>query len=282
MDGTAVLARMPGPRAVMRRIILPPQGKGLIISPSVPHSLIQQVRRGLPPGAASTAVVAAAALAPVLLELPGDVVVILYVDDFAIFAKSKAAAMNAKKALEEALWAAPVGDLRLKFCEICRVKPGFEFLGYYIFLDENEGPIARPFMADFQELDDRLSAMGPWFGPLFETVDDALSFIKTKSPTPASAVSAGFIPKTSAELHAGKAACLLNWRCSYAAWDGDEHGDANLIAVLNNHFAGDLEALLSILHARARKTKLKAMRRFARSRHGATGGGEKPKATPPA
>ena len=78
------------------------------------------------------------------------------------------------------------------------------------------------------------------------------------------------MPKTSAELHAEKVACLLNWRCSYAAWDGDEYGDEVLIALLSNHFGGDLEAMLSMIHARARKTKLKAMRRFARSCQGAT------------
>jgi hypothetical protein len=269
MNGEEVLARLPGPRAVLRRIILPPTGKGLS-SPSTPLSLIQQVRRGLPPGAASTALVAAAALAPVLLELPGDAVVILYVDDLAIFAKSKAAAANAMNALEEALRAAPVGDLQLKFCKLCRVIPGFKLREYYIFLDENEGPIARPLMAAFQKLDDQLSAMGPWFGPLCETVDDVMSFIKSKTPSPASPSSSGFMPKTPEELHAEKIACLLNWRCSYAAWDGDEYGDEVLIALLSNHFDGDLEAMLTMIHARARKTKLKAMRRFARSRQGAT------------
>jgi hypothetical protein len=269
MNGEEVLEMLPGPRAVLRRIILPPTGKGLSY-PSTPLSLILQVRRGLPPGAASTALVAAAALAPVLLVLPGDVVVILYADDFAIFAKSKAAAANAMNALEEALRAAPVGDLRLRFCKLCRVIPGFKFLEYYIFLDENEGQIARPLMADFEKLDERLSAMGPWFGPLFDTADDVLSFIQSKTPSPASPSSSGFMPKTPAELHADKMACLLNWRCSYAAWDGDEHGDAVLTALLSNHFAGDLEAMLSIIHARAKKTKLKAMRRFARSHQVAT------------
>jgi hypothetical protein len=214
--------------------------------------------------------VAAAALAPVLLVLPGDVAVILYVDDFAIFAKSEAAAANAMNALVEALTAAPVGDLQLKFRKLRRVIPGFKFLGYYIVLDENEGPIARPLMADFQKLDDRLSTMGPWFGPLFDTVDDVLSFVQSKTPMPASPSSSGFMPKTSTELHAEKVACLLNWRCSYAAWDGDEYGDGVLIVLLSNHFAGDLEAMLSIIHARAKMTKLKAMRRFARSRQGAT------------
>ena len=63
-------------------------------------------------------------------------------------------------ALEEALWAAPVGDLQLKFCKMCRARQGFRFLEYYIFLDEIEGPIARPLMADFRKLDERLSAMG--------------------------------------------------------------------------------------------------------------------------
>ena len=78
------------------------------------------------------------------------------------------------------------------------------------------------------------------------------------------------MPKASAELHEKKVDCLLNWRCSYAAWDCDEHGDAVLIALLSNHFDGDLEAMLSVLHGHVRKTKLKAMRKFARSRQATT------------
>jgi hypothetical protein len=125
-------------------------------------------------------------------------------------------------------------------------------------------------MADFHKLDERLSAMSPWVGPLFDTVDEVLSFMQSKTPSPASPSSSGFMPKTSAELHAEKVACLLNWRCSYAAWDGDEYGDEVLIALLSSHFGGDLEAMLSLIHARANETKLKAMRKLARSCQGAT------------
>ena len=46
-------------------------------------------------------------------------------------------------------------------------------------------------MVAFQELDERLSAMGPWFGPLFDTDDDVLSFIQSKTPTSASRATRG-------------------------------------------------------------------------------------------
>ena len=83
------------------------------------------------------------------------------------------------------------GDRRLRESEhatgwaddinFTRSFPGFTLLGYYILIGENEGPIARPLMADFEKLDDRLSAMSPWFGPLFDTVDD-LSFRAVQDP----------------------------------------------------------------------------------------------------
>ena len=153
--------------------------------------------------------------------------------------------------------AAPVGDLRLKFRTMDKVVPGFKFLEYYIFLDENEGPIARPLMSDFQELEDRLTAMGPWLGSVVGTVD------APKAP-------GALLLKDPAKLHADKAECLINWRCSFAAWDGDGYGDAVLIALLSNHFGGDVEELLALIHSRAKQTKLKSMRRFTRSLNGTT------------
>jgi len=167
--------------------------------------------------------VAAAVLAPVLDELPDGVVVVLYVDDFAIFAPSKAAAVETMNTLREALWAAPVGNLQLKFCKIYHVTEGFGFLGYHIRGDGNGGVIARPGTAAFEKLEAQLDAVDP----------------------------------TLPNAHAQKMARLLSWRCSYASWEGDELGDNNLVAIFGHHFAGDLEKLVRLAHMRAERTREK-------------------------
>ena len=50
---------------------------------------------------------------------------------------------------------------------------------------------------------------------------------------------------------------LISWRCSYAAWDGGGTADDTLIAILGNHFGGDLEELVELIRLRAQKTKEK-------------------------
>jgi hypothetical protein len=220
MNGEEILARLPGSRAVLRQVLLPPPME-CISFPSgyALHSL--KARQGLPPGAASTPLVVAAALAPVLLELPDDVVVILYVDDFAIFAKSKAAAANAMNSLRVALEAAPVGDLRLKFCELHHASKGFTFLGYHIFLNVGGGGSARPPIAAFHKLDE-----------LLETADPG-----------------------------NWRSRLIGWRCSYAGWEGgDVLGESWLAAILSQYLSGDLEELIQFLDLRAQKTRTKAPR----------------------
>ena len=220
MNGDAVLDMLPGPRAVLRQVILPPMEECITYS-SHYAALLDQVRRGLPQGAASTALVAAAVLAPVLDELPDCVVIVLYVDDFAIFAPSKDAAVETMNTLREALWAAPVGNLQLKFCNIHHVAEGFGFLGYHIRGDGEGGVIARPGMTAFEKLEAQLDAVDP-------TLPDA---------------------------HARKVARLHSWRCRYVAWDGDEIGDNSLVAILGHHFSGDLEELVRRVHLRAKKTR---------------------------
>jgi hypothetical protein len=170
--------------------------------------------------------VAAAALAPVLQELPDGVVTILYVDDFAIFATSKAAAVHIKNTLGEALWAAPVGDLQLKFWNIHHVVDGLGFLGYHIFRNNAGGGTARPRQAAFERVYSLLEAV------------DAGGF-----PNPTEAKKARF----------------LSWRCSYAAWDGDPYGDDLLFVILSNHFPSDLDELIQLAHACAQKAKLKSL-----------------------
>jgi RNA-directed DNA polymerase len=221
MNGEKVLDNLPGPRAVLRQVVLPPLEQHLLYSKK--HAaLIRLVRRGLPQGAASTALVAAAALVPVLNELPDDVVPILYVDDFAIFAKSKAAAAHAMNTLREALRAAPVGHLELKICNIHHVTDGFRFLGYEIFRDEGGGATARPLLTAVESLYEQLEAIdaGPSLDP-----------------------------------HGDKMGKLISWRCSYAAWDGDELTEEHLNVVLSNHFSGDLGELVQKLHLRAQITR---------------------------
>jgi hypothetical protein len=220
MNGEEVLARLPGSRAVLRQVLLPPPVG--CISYTHGHALhTLKARQGLPPGAASTPLVAAAALAPVLYELPDDVVVILYVDDFAIFAKSKAAAANAMNSLRVALEAAPVGDLRLKFCELHHASKGFTFLGYHIFLNVGGGGSTRPPIAAFHKLDE-----------LLETADPG-----------------------------NWRSRLIGWRCSYAGWEGgDVLGESWLAAILSQYLSGDLEELIQFLDLRAQKTRTKAPR----------------------
>ena len=223
MNGKKVLERLPGPQAVLRQVILPPS-EGHLIYPSEHAALVDEVRGGLPQGAASTPLVAAAALAPVLNELPDVAVVIVYVDDFAIFAASKAAAVETMNTLRKCLRAAPLGNLELKFCAMRHVSEGFGFLGYDILYEDSGGVIASPSPAAFKKLELQL-----------DTVD------------------AGLFPDTQAE----KMARLSSWRCSHAAWDGDEFGDCVLIAILSHHFSGDLEGLVQLIHLRAKGTKEK-------------------------
>ena len=222
MNGEKALALLPGPPAVLRQVVLPPPGGLLLFPPG--YALAEEVRRGLPQGAATTPMVAAAVLAPVLDELPDAVVVIIYVDDFAIFASSKAAAASAMNTLQQALWAAPVGHLELKFCDIHHVTEGFGFLGYHIFRSAGGGATACPSQAGFERLDEQLDAV------------DAAPF---------------------ANPHAEKMARLISWRCSYAAWDGGGTADDTLIAILGNPFGGDLEELVELIRLRAQKTKEK-------------------------
>jgi RNA-directed DNA polymerase len=227
MNGEAVLARLPGPPAVLRQALLPPPMECITYPYGYAlHTL--KARQGLPPGAASTPLVVAAALAPVLDGLPGDVVVILYVDDFAIFASSKAAAVSTMNALREALWAAPVGDLQLKFCNIHHVAEGFGFLGYHIFRNGSGGATARPSQAALEKLYEQLEAVETveCSDPLREKLNKAIS-----------------------------------WRCAYAAWEGDELTDDVLFVVLSNHFPPDCldEELIPFLHSKAQITRKKCL-----------------------
>jgi hypothetical protein len=52
---------------------------------------------------------------------------------------------------------------------------------------------------------------------------------------------------------------VRGWRCSYASWEGDEHGDDLLHAILANHFPGDIDELIQSIHLRAQKTKAKSV-----------------------
>ena len=227
MNGEAVLAMLPGPRAVLGQVLLPPPMECI----SYPygyalHTL--KARQGLPPGAASTPLVAAAALAPVLDELPDGAVAILYVDDFAIFVSSKAAAVNTMNALREALWAAPVGDLQLKFCNIHHVAEGFGFLGYHIFRNAGGGVTARPRQAALEKLYDQLEAVNPGTSayPLRDKLNKAIS-----------------------------------WRCAYAAWEGgDDLTEDVLYVVLSDHFPVEhLEEFIEFLHFKAQITREKCL-----------------------
>jgi RNA-directed DNA polymerase len=221
MNGEKVLACLAGPRAVLRQVILPPLEQHLLYNHK--HAaLIGKVRRGLPPGAASTALVAAAVLVPVLDGLPDGAAVILYVDDFLIFVSSKAAAVQTMNTLREALWAAPVGNLQLKFCNIHHVVDGFGFLGYHIFRNISGGATARPRAAAVESLYEQLEAIDT---------------------------------DRSSDPFEDKWNRLIGWRCAYAAWDGGESIEDLLIAALSNHFPSDLEKLVQILHLRAQMTR---------------------------
>jgi hypothetical protein len=224
MNGYTVLARLPGPPAALRQILLPPTTKALSTPTGTPSHY--EVRRGLPQGAASMPLVVAAALAPALHKLPDDVIAILYVDDFAIFARSKAAAAHAMNTLRECLRAASVGDLELKFCDLHHASEGFAFLGYHIFRHENGNVVARPHGAAFEALYNRLEAL--------DAAGGAVGSLK-------------------------KTGLVRGWRCSYASWEGDEYGDDLLYAILAHHFPGDIDELIGELHARAEKTRAKCM-----------------------
>jgi hypothetical protein len=118
----------------------------------------------------------------------------------------------------------PRRHLELKFCNIHHVTEGFGFLGYEIFRNTGGGATARPGQAGFERLDEQLDAV------------DAGPF---------------------ANSHAEKIARLISWRCSYAACDGGGSADDTLIAILGNHFDGDLEELVELSRVRAQKTKEK-------------------------
>jgi hypothetical protein len=225
MNGEEVLEYLPGPRAVLRQVILPPFEQHLLHS-SKHAALLSKVRRGLPQGAASTALVAAAALVPVLNELPDDAVPILYVDDFAIFATSEAAAVHTMNTLQEALWASPVGHLELKMCNIHDVEDGFGFLGYRIFRDEGGGATAQPRQAALERLYEQLEAINP---------------------------------DTSSDPIRDKLYKALSWRCAYAAWEGGGYAEDVLYAALSNHFGWSLDEVLEFLHFKARITREKCL-----------------------
>jgi hypothetical protein len=124
--------------------------------------------------------------------------------------------------LRKALWACPVGHLELKMCKIHYVAEGFRFLGYDILRNESGGATARPLGTAVERLYEQLEALDTAAspGPLQEKWNK-----------------------------------LISWRCSYAAWEGDESTDDLLHGAVCNYFPGDLEELLQILHLRAQITR---------------------------
>lgn len=65
----------------------------------------------------------------------------------------------------------------------------------------------------------------------------------------------GVTGPASLDPHGDKMRKLISWRCSYAAWDGDELTEDHLILALSNHFPGDLEELVQKLHLKAKITR---------------------------
>lgn len=92
--------------------------------------LIREGRRGLPQGSAVSSYIMELLLMPMLSDLPAEVRLIGYSDNFLVMGKSQDDAVSMQSSLEAALMEHPAGPFKSNSGEECAHGETFDFLGY--------------------------------------------------------------------------------------------------------------------------------------------------------
>jgi len=105
---------------------------------TISHYINLVTQQGIPQGSAASPIVASFFLSKVNLNLPTNVRVINYVDDFLILGKTPEKVINAGNALKSAIADLPVGNFELLPKGGSSFVSGIEFLGHVFKMDGNK------------------------------------------------------------------------------------------------------------------------------------------------
>ncbi len=127
-----------------------PYGGCLMASHERGHS-----RRGIYQGSAASPLVNETLLAWAIRELPEGTPVVAYIDDIVVFTGTKGEARAVARTLLSAFERHPAGPIRLKTCEVVRVRDGFDFVGYNYSVGRGQVRVV-PAPRNLEKFEDRL------------------------------------------------------------------------------------------------------------------------------
>lgn len=102
---------------------------------------------GLPQGASASSPIASALLGGIIRPFGGELATVTFVDDGVVGASGRDEAEQVAKALSKGFASLSGGPMRLKFVNVCDVRKGMNFLGYWIRATEVDGEMVVTFTA---------------------------------------------------------------------------------------------------------------------------------------
>ncbi len=123
-------------------------------------------RRGIYQGSAASPLVNEVLLAWVVRELPEGTRVVADADDFLVFTGTEGEARAVARTLLSAFERHPAGPIRLKTCEVVRVRDGFDFVGYNFTTERGQVRVV-PASRNLEKFEERL-------GDLCSEIDEKL------------------------------------------------------------------------------------------------------------